>query len=171
MIKLFDVENKVVVPTEHCYNIAILKDIMDTYPKEYMKVYSYLFYMSCYNPDYNPHAELSELDKEEIIMKAIQGEFNTDDALIMLALEYCQQLYETPISRAYNGIKSAIDKIGTYMKNVTISDGKEGNINQVRAMAKDYEYIRQSFMGAYKELRNEQKSKARGEVHIPYDQR
>ena len=40
--KLFDIQNDKIVPTEHCYTIKWLKDIMDTYSEneEYLKVYS-----------------------------------------------------------------------------------------------------------------------------------
>ena len=54
IIRLFDVQNGVVVPTEHCYTLKALKDIMDKYPEDYLKVYQYLFYMTCPNPDLNP---------------------------------------------------------------------------------------------------------------------
>ncbi len=52
-IKLFDIENGVVIPTEHCYTLSTLKDLMDKYPDDYLKVYQYLFYMTCPNPDLN----------------------------------------------------------------------------------------------------------------------
>ena len=33
--RLFDVQNGVVVPTEHCYTLKALKDVMDNYPEDY----------------------------------------------------------------------------------------------------------------------------------------
>ena len=60
MIKLFDIQNGVLIPTEHCYALKVLKDIMDTYPDDYMKVYQYLFYMSCPNPVVNPFFDVSD---------------------------------------------------------------------------------------------------------------
>jgi len=61
--KLFDIENDKLVPTEHCYTIKWLKDIMDEYSEneEYLKVYSYLFYMTCPNPDTNPYFYMKHL--------------------------------------------------------------------------------------------------------------
>ncbi len=50
IIKLFDIDNGVVVPTEHCYTLKALKDIMDDYPDSYLQIYLFLFYMSCPNP-------------------------------------------------------------------------------------------------------------------------
>jgi hypothetical protein len=40
--RLFDVQNGVVVPTEHCYTLKALKDVMDNYPEDHLKIYLYL---------------------------------------------------------------------------------------------------------------------------------
>ena len=45
IIKLFDIENGVVVPTEHCYTLKALKDVMDEYPEEHLKIYLYLLFI------------------------------------------------------------------------------------------------------------------------------
>lgn len=170
IVKLFDVQNEVVIPTEHCYTLKALKDIMDEYPEDYLKIYQYLFYMTCPNPDINPFFNVPEVDKEDQILYQIEAEFSTEDETIFIALEFCKRMYETPTSRAYEGIKKALDKIAKYMSNVTITDGKDGNINQVRAMAKDFDGIRQSFKGAYKDLQDEQQSKVRGGQGLAYDE-
>ena len=82
----------------------------------------------------------------------------------------CFKLYETPTSRAYDGIKRALDNMATYMANTQITDGRDGNINQIRAVAKDFDGIRQSFKGAYKDLKDEQESQVRGGQGLAYDQ-
>ena len=66
--KLFDIQNEKVIPTEHCYTLNFLKDIMDEYPNTHMSIYTYLFYMTCPNPDMNPFFHLPEGDKEDIII-------------------------------------------------------------------------------------------------------
>ena len=43
MIRLFDLQNGQVIPTEHCYTIGYLKDIMDEYPDDYISIYAFLF--------------------------------------------------------------------------------------------------------------------------------
>ena len=53
LVKLFDIQNGVIVPSESCYALPTLRRIMDEYPDNYIKVYQYLFYMSCPNPDIN----------------------------------------------------------------------------------------------------------------------
>ena len=170
IVRLFDVQNKTVVPTEHCYTLKTLKTIMDNYPDDYLSIYQYLFYMTCPNPDMNPFFHYPEIDKEELILQEVDAEFSTEDPEIINALSFCKKLYETPTSRAYNGIKQALDRIAYYMATKPITDGKDGNIGQIRAMAKDFESIRQSFKGAYKDLQDEQQSRVRGGQEIAYDQ-
>ena len=170
LIRLFDIENDIVVPTEHCYTLKALKDIMDNYPDEYLKIYQYLFYMTCPNPDMNPFFYTPETDKESLIIEQIKAEFSIEDDDIFKALQFCQKIYETPTSRAYNGISKALDNIASYMANTPITDGRDGNINQIRAVAKDFEAIRSSFKGAFKDLQDEQQSNVRGGIGLGYDQ-
>lgn len=172
MVRLFDIQNEKIVPTEHCYTIKFLKDIMDEYNEndEYLKIYSYLFYMTCLNPDLNPYFNMIENEKEDIILEDVDAEFSTEDPLIRLALDKCEKLYETPTSRAYMGIKKSLDNIATYMANTQITDGRDGNISQIRAVAKDFDAIRQSFKGAFKDLKDEQQSTVRGGKGLAYDQ-
>lgn len=167
--RLFDVQNGKVIPTEHCYTLKSLKDIMDNYPDEYLKIYQYLFYMTCPNPDMNPFFNVPHMDKEEIILKEIEAEFSTDDDDIFTALKACERMYETPTSRAYEGMQKALDRISRYLATAQITDGKDGNIAQIRALAKDFDGIRQSFKGVYKDLQEEQQSKVRGGQGLAYD--
>jgi len=170
LIKLFDVQNNVVVPTEHCYTLKALKDIMEEYPDDYLKIYQYLFYMTCPNPDMNPFFYTPDIDKESLIMQQIEGEFSTEDDAVFTALQFCQRMYETPTSRAYKGIASMLDRLARYMEVTTITAGRDGNINSLISAAKNYEAIRQSFKGAYKDLQEEQSSRVRGGIGMAYDQ-
>lgn len=167
--RLFDVQNGKVIPTEHCYTLKALKDVMDEYPDEYLKIYMYLFYMCCPNPDMNPFFFTPEIEKEHIILKEIDGDFSTEDDTIFTALRFCQKMYETPTSRAYKGIASMLDRLARYMETTQITAGRDGNINSLIAAAKNYEAIRQSFKGAYKDLQEEQSSKVRGGQGLAYD--
>jgi hypothetical protein len=169
LIKLFDVQNNIVVPTEHCYTLKALKDIMEEYPDDYLKIYQYLFYMTCPNPDMNPFFYTPDIDKENLIMQQIEGEFSTEDDAVFTALQFCQRMYETPTSRAYKGIASMLDRLARYMEITTITAGRDGNINSLISAAKNYEAIRQSFKGAYKDLQEEQSSRVRGGQGLAYD--
>ena len=101
IVKLFDVQNDKVVPTEHCYALPFLKTIMDEYPDNYLQIYQYVFYMTCPNPDMNPFFHTPEHEKEEVIMKEVEGDFSTEDDDVWAALKFCEKMYQTPTSRAY----------------------------------------------------------------------
>ena len=169
IVKLFDIQNGKVIPTEHCYTLKALKMVMDNYPDDYIKIYQYLFYMTCPNPDLNPFFYTPEVDKESLILEQIDAEFSTEDQDIFIALQFCQRMYETPTSRAYKGIATMLDRLGRYMENTPITHGRDGNFNSLLAAAKNYEAIRQSFKGAYKDLQEEQSSKVRGGQGLAYD--
>lgn len=171
MVRLFDIENGKVIPTEHCYTIGYLKNIMGFYPDDYLKIYSYLFYMSCPNPDLNPYFDVPEDDKEELILRDIGATFMSEDELIKEALDGCIKLYDTPTWRAYRGIKTMLDRLAHYMETTPISHGRDGNITALVNAAKNYEAIRASFKGAYKDLKEEQQSKIRGGAGLAYDQK
>ena len=169
LIKLFDVQNRTVVPTEHCFTLKALKDVMDEYPDEYLKIYQYLFYMTCPNPDMNPFFHTPEAEKEFLIIKEIEGEFSTEDTTIFIALQFCQRMYETPTSRAYKGMSAMLDRLAKYMETTQITAGRDGNINSLVAAAKNFDQIRASFKGVYKDLQEEQSSKVRGGQGLAYD--
>ena len=170
MIKLFDIENGRIVPSEHCFTLTLLKQIMKDYPEDYMDVYAYLFYMSCPNPDLNPFFDVPENEKEELILSQLNVTFSVEDELILQALTFCKKLYETPPYRAFMGIKHMLDRLARYMETTTIEHGRDGNINSLVNAAAKFEQIRLSFKGAYKDLMEEQKSQVRGGQHIAYDQ-
>jgi hypothetical protein len=170
MIRLFDVQDDKLVPTEHCYALSFLKNIMDAYPDTYIEVYKYLFYMTCPNPDANPFFNVPDEDKEDIILQEIKADFSTEDDLIVIAKERCRQLYETPTVRAYNGMAKMMDRLARYMETTPITHGRDGNINSLVAAAKNFEGIRLSFKGVYKDLQEEQKTHTRGGAGLAYDQ-
>lgn len=169
-VKLFDIQNNKVVPTEHCYTIGSLKKLMDEYPDDYLKIYQYLFYMTCPNPDLNPFFNIAEDDKEEVILEQIDSEFSVEDDSIREALQVCKKLYETPTSRAYNGIKQMLDRLAAYMETTPISHGRDGNINSLVNAAAKFQQIRDSYKGAFKDLEEEQQSRVRGGAGLSYDQ-
>lgn len=170
MVRLFDVQNGKVIPTEHCYTLKFLKTIMDEYPEEYMQIYTYLFYMTCPNPDINPFFHYRSIEKEESVYEEVGGEFSMEDEFIVHALKMCEKMYETETSRAYNGIKIALDNIADYMAKSSITDGRDGNISQIANVAKNFDGIRQAYKGVFKDLIEEQQSSVRGGQNLAYDQ-
>lgn len=170
MIRLFDIQNGKVVPTEHCYTLKSLKDIMDEYGEECTKIYAYIFYMTCPNPDLNPFFDVPEAEKEELILREIDADFSTDDDLVDNAIKVCKKLYETPTYRAYAGIKSMLDRLAKYMETTEIEHGRDGNITALVNAAAKFEAIRQSFKGTLRDLEEEQQSQVRGGQNLAYDQ-
>jgi hypothetical protein len=126
--------------------------------------------MSCPNPDLNPFFYTPEMDKEDLILKQIDSNFSVEDDSIHKALQFCQRMYETPTSRAYKGIASMLDRLARYMETQSITDGRDGNINSIVSAAKNFDQIRSSFKGVYKDLQEEQSSKVRGGIGMAYDQ-
>jgi hypothetical protein len=171
-IKLFDMDKGVLVPSEHCYNLATLKDIIKEYPEHHMGVFSYLFYMSCPDPEINPFFNLPEHEKEDVIMQELKvEEWTSEDEKIIIALDFCKKLYETPTLRAYKGIKQMLDRLAEYMENTEITHGRDGNLTSLTNTAAKFDQIRSSFKGAMEDLAKEQKSQVRGSQRLAYDQK
>ena len=170
IVKLFDIQNSKLVVTEHCYALPFLKNIMDEYPDSYIKVYQYIFYLSCPDPDLNPFFNLPEHEKEDIIIDEIELEESPEDGKIRYALDMCKKLYETPTYRAYVGIKAMLDRLARYMEVTPIEHGRDGNMNSMINAAAKFENIRQSYKGAYTDMKQEQESSVSGGAGLAYDQ-
>ena len=168
MIKLFDISNNKVVPSEHCYLLPFLKNVMTEFPDNYLVIYSYLFYMSCRSSE-NPYYNRPKEEVQEEILKDLAVPIDTENLIIRIAMERCKELYETPTVRAYNGISNMLDKLAFYMETQSITDGRDGNINSIIGAAKNFDAIRKSFKGVAKDLEEEQSSRARGGTKLSYD--
>ena len=170
LVKLFDIQNGKVIPSEHCYTLNSLKKIIEEYPDTYMSIYLYIFYMTCPDPDLNPFFNISENEKEDMIINEIKLEESTEDEYIRLAINTCNDLYETPTYRAYKGIKAMLDRLARYMETTPIDHGRDGNLTALVNTAAKFDSIRQSFKGAYNDMKDEQKSQVRGGQGLAYDQ-
>lgn len=163
-------QNGKVIPSEHCYTLSFLKTIIEKFPIDYIKIYTYLFYMSCPNPDMNPFFDMPEEDKEEIILKEIDADFSVDDDNIVKALSMCKKMYETPTYRAYLGMKIFLDNMAKSMATEQLTFGRDGSSPALLRMAERFDQVRQSFKGVYKDLMEEQQSSVRGGQNLAYDQ-
>ena len=170
MIRLFDISNGKVIPSEHCYTLTFLKNIIDKFPDDHIKIFTYLFYMTCPNPDMNPFFDIPETDKEEIILKEVDVDFSLDEPEIESALKMCQKMYETPTYRAYQGIKIALDNMARFMATEQVTSGRDGSATAILRIAERFDQVRQSFKGVYKDLMDEQQSSVRGGQNLAYDQ-
>jgi len=170
LVKLFDIQNGKVVPSEHCYTLKSLKTIIEKYPDTYLSVYQYVFYMTCPDPDLNPFFNMPEHEKEDLIIEEIEFEESSEDGAIRHAIDTCKELYETPTFRAYKGIKAMLDRLARYMETTSIDHGRDGNLTALVNTAAKFDQIRQSFKGAYTDMKNEQQSSVRGGQGLAYDQ-
>ena len=166
LVKLFDIQNGKVIPSEHCYSIKTLKKVMDEYPDTFMSVYLYIFYMSCPDPDMNPFFNMTEHEKEDIIIEEIEFEESTEDEVIINAMKLCIELYHTPTYRAYKGIKTMLDRLARYMEKTQIEHGRDGNLTALVNTAAKFDSIRQSFKGAYNDMKDEQKKPSPGWTRV-----
>lgn len=170
MIQLFDVKDKKVVPSTNTYLIPELNAIIESFPDDYLSILAYIFFTTC--PDgTNPYVNLDENIKEDVILADLKPswhEIGVEDELIIAAQEKCRKLYATPTLRSWMGAKKMLDRIGEYLDQNEITDGKDSNgmlIDRYMSKLGDYH-------DTYKKMDNELKeeqSKVRGDVKIRYD--
>lgn len=170
MIQLLDVQDKRVVPSAVTHYIPELQAIIDVFPEEYLKVLAYIFFTTC--PDgSNPYVNLPEGEKEDVILRDLQPfTFYVEDMKIEQAKEKCRKLYETPTRRGYLGAKIALDRVGEYLANTEITDGKDGSAMTIdRYMSKLADYT-DTYTNLENKLKEEQ-AKVRGQVKVPFHQK
>lgn len=169
---LFDIENGVVTPTEHCYTIAAYKNVIDEFGPNAGKVFAFCHYMCSLNEKTNPFALLPEAEKEEVITRQIlTPDIDTANPIIVEAWELTRQVYETTTYRLYQGFKVSQDKLGKFLREAEWSTGKEGSTQQLIAAQKAYPDLRAAFKQAYREYQEEQgNNQARGGADLAYDE-
>lgn len=169
MIKLFEVKNRMVIPSEHCYIIPQFKAVIDEYPEDHLKVLAYVFYMTCKNSE-NPYVNRPGDDLEEEILKDLEADFSTEDDVVLEALEKAKSLYETPSMRAYVAISKMLDNLAIFMETQEITDGRDGNITAMVSAAKNFSAVRKSFKEIAKDVEEESALRNRGGGKIAYDE-
>lgn len=169
MIKLLDIENNTVIPTVHCKTIKWLSIIEEKFPETYIKIYAYVFYMSCPSQE-NPYFNLPLENREEAVISDLDIDFSLEEDEIIEAVEKATKMYETPTVRAYNGITTMLDNLTEYMSTTAVTAGRDGNINSLLRIAKEFDAIRQSYKGIAKDLEAEQQAHVRGGQQLGYDQ-
>jgi hypothetical protein len=90
--------------------------------------------------------------------------------MIYDALKKCEKMYETPTYRAYVGIKITLDNLAKVLATEVPSFGRDGSAATLLRIAKDFDGVRQSFKGVYRDLQEEQQSTVRGGQNLAYDQ-
>lgn len=171
IVKLFDVQDGVLIPTPHCYALKSLKEVMEAFPRNYIKAYLYIFYMTYPDPEENPFFNIPMEDKEDLILKETGVDFSTDHPAITNAINLCSSMYDTPTRRAHDGMKILIDKLAKFFKSTTVSTGRDGSLDSLMRAGEKFQSLRESFKGVEKDYNEELKAVARGDVFTAYDQR
>jgi hypothetical protein len=144
-----------------------MKRIRETFPEDYLKVYAYLFYMSCWDGR-NTYLNLVDEERELAIVEDQLIDFSMDNPVIVVALEKCRKLYETPAVRAFRAAKGMADKVATYLNETTPTSGKFSNVPDIdKFMMKLPDYI-DTYNKIGEKLKTEQ-SKVRGAKELAYD--
>ena len=155
-VKLFDIKEGVARPTEFCYMIPYLKDIIDEYGENAPKIFMYLHCMCSMNPEDNPFFNRPEIEKREIIIRNICPDIDVEVPLIEYTLDLVKELYETPHYRAYIAFKNTMDKISYELEFAKIHLTKEdGNSGEIQKAMKVYNDIKLNYKEAYKEMLEE----------------
>ena len=162
-IKLFDVENEVVIPTAHCYTLKFLKDIKETYPSMYLKVFAYLQYMTSWNPEDNPYLMVSEEDKEEAILNDIGAQFSTEDDVIQIALKKCKAMLDVPSHKSWVASKSALEKLNRYLESAEVTTGKDGSGDFIIKTMEKLPALNSACNQIFKDFQEEAKMRVRGD--------
>ncbi len=78
-------------------------------------------------------------------------------------------MYETETSRAYYGIKTQLDYMADVLSTERPTFGRDGSATALLNIAKNFDAVRQSFKGVFKDLKEEQQSTVRGGQNLAYD--
>jgi len=161
VIKLFDVKNGKATITNHCYTNVYLKTIIDTFGEmDAVKIFTVFQYMADLNPETNPYANISEVEKLEVIVRAcapdLPLEVDWNDEVFEEGIELTRKMFETGTYRAYLALKTVRDKLTAEMYMVDISMYKDdGNVGEVKKALEVYEMIHEATRKAFSEFEAE----------------
>lgn len=164
-------EKNEVVPTLECYTEPYLKNIINNYKEEHVKILTYLYYMTYPFSSYN---NLPKEEKEESIKEIYKGNYNPDDSLILEALKQLEKRYETPQKRFYESQKNLFEVMSKFYNNVSVEsindDAQKGNINVYKKSLLDAQKTAESFNQLENYYEKELLSRNRGGVESSYDE-
>lgn len=98
----------------------------------------------------SPYMNLSELEREEQVLKDVPVQEYLNSLEFIEALEKADLLYKSPLRKILKGAKTAVENISKFLEETEISDGREGNLTQVVSTIKSLPQI----LKAYQEAEN-----------------
>jgi hypothetical protein len=169
--KLVEIESGKIIVKPVCWTIKPLRDIIEFYPDDYDRVIQFLHCMVSLNPLDNPFADVAEEEKEEVILRALAVDVDTNNDIIKDGLECVYICYSTPLFRSYESLKIMRDKVNFKLKNTEIDFEKDGNSINVTNMIKSLSVFNKEMKEAKKAYLEEQgEIRGRGGVEMAYDE-
>lgn len=161
----FDVENDRVVINPNVLLVPEFKVIVDKY-EDPIPALTWVRNMTY---PFSPYRNVPEGDKAEIIARDIPGEYDMDDPELLLARARAEELYLTPTRRFYLDSKIGLERIGEYLRETTISSGRDGNDSTFLQMLKSVGSINTQF-SALEKAYQEEVASLRGNQESSYDE-
>lgn len=158
---LFQVSNGQATITDHCYTNAYYNQIIKKYGEsDAVKIFTVFQYMADLNPEENPYASLSEIDKLEVIIGACASDLPLTvdwlDEELTEGIEVTRKLYETMSYRKYLSVKTLSDKLIDTVHNANVSVSKDdGNIAELNKALNMLESTSEAARKAYSEFEAE----------------
>jgi hypothetical protein len=159
-IKLFDIDvnNKnIVIPTEHCYTITCLHDVIKYYGGDAGRVLAYIYYLYELDPEKNIYANTPEEEREENIIREVLDGINVIDIPCVEKAKECVQrlFYTLPGYRMYLAYKYMWDKMADALEREYPDFSKEGNMSNIKGHFADYKKMKESLDMALKDYQTE----------------
>lgn len=165
-IKIFDIQNSQVIPSEHTYVINWLKNLKEEYPEQYLKIFAYLQYMCSWNPEDNPYLAMREEDREASILSDLDIDFSLDDDLIQEALEKCREMFDMPSARIWRSLKIGIDRVSAFIDETIPDSGKDGSMTDYMKALEKINGLYENYNKGYKSFMEDVKINIRGDKFI-----
>lgn len=171
---LFEVDGEFVQPTANCYVLEPLKNVLDKFKDDQqvqMDAIAYIFFRSCPN-SLNPFNQVLPDEREQIIRDSLKTkiDFEMDDD-VGDAIDFCSNLYMTPVARMYKSVLRLVEKLSIFIENEAFSSGKDGNVSQLINAGIKLKDLKSVVSEIKSEMDAELSGGGRGGEEIPYDQR
>lgn len=159
--KLFNIKGGKALITDYCYSIEDFKTIIDTFGEDIAsKIFTVFQYMADLNPDTNPFANLSEVDKLETIVRAVCPklpiEVDWNDDVFEDGIELTRECFKTGSYRTYLANKTLRDRLIYTIETTAPSVSKDdGNISELDRALKMLDTVSESTRKAFSEFEAE----------------
>lgn len=167
-IDLFEIKDKELEPSSHCYENVSLHTIIKAYPTLYKKIFLYCFYMNCPYGRLNPYVNVAEVDKQEEILRELELDIDLETPEIQDCFEYCKKLYETPASRSYLAGKKAMENLERFLEFTAPTAGRDGSVKDIIDTLAKLPTLKKALSEFEQEL-NKDLMKVRGDKELPLD--